>query len=219
MNEKTLRRPFEQVKDGIWMHYGGNQGWSEKKTMRAYGCGVIGAAHVILHEENRRKENLTVLEKAEFVEFVENLRRQYLPVLPHFGINGVMLSLGINRYFRKNNMALTSHWGIGKRKLWEKTAKMLAADIPVIIGVGPNYPLFWKKNGVTLYQKKGEQYVENGTVCGHYMIVTAMDEEWLLVSSWGKKYYINKAEYIAYIRKYSNSLFCNVLCVRRTAKR
>ena len=41
--------------------------------------------------------------------------------------------------------------------------------------------------------------------------VTAMDEIWMCISSWGKKYYINRQEYMEYACRYSGFLVSNMV--------
>lgn len=206
-------RPLEKVRDTTITYYGGSQSWCEKKTMRASGCGVIACAQLIFHE--RGKSNYrAVISKAEFMDIVEHLRRHYLIVLPYFGLNGLVMSWGINRYFRRNSIKLKAHWGVWPWKLWEYVAEMLNHDILAIISIGPNFPAIWGKHKLNLCQKTADGYITVTQTVGHYVSITAMDDEWLTVSSWGRLYYINKQEYMTYVKRHSNWLFSNILYVK-----
>jgi hypothetical protein len=41
--------------------------------------------------------------------------------------------------------------------------------------------------------------------------VTGMDDEWLQIASWGKRYFIRRCEYMEYIRKNSSYFASNIL--------
>ena len=51
-------------------------------------------------------------------------------------------------------------------------------------------------------------------ISAHFVTITDMDEEWIGVSSWGAKYYINKKEYIRYVILHSNWILSNILVFR-----
>ena len=90
---------------------------------------------------------------------------------------------------------------------------MLEEQIPVVLAIGPNFPILWGNHRLTLYEKDGGIFRPKTTTRAHYVTITEMDEEWLTVSSWGKKYYVKKLEYEAYVRKHSNYLFSNILVI------
>lgn len=150
----------------------------------------------------------------EYNNCVDALRRKYLPVIPYFGMNGFMLALGLNRYFRKYHMNLKAVWCISSKKLWQRMKKMLQVDVPVIFAIGPDFPLIWRKHKLTLYKKRADgRFVSVCQTNAHFVTVTAMDKEWLRISSWGKEYYINRKEYDAYVRNYSSFLVSNMVFI------
>ena len=66
-------------------------------------------------------------------------------MIPHFGMAGWMLVLGLNRYFSHERIGLRAAFGVLPRNLWVRISAMLAHDIPVILLVGPNFPrCVWK---------------------------------------------------------------------------
>ena len=110
---------------------------------------------------------------------------------------------------------LRAQWGVRYSELWRSIEAMVDADLPAIIAVGPNMPRFWQNNRLGLYTRLPDgSYKRIGAVKAHYMSVTAIDGEWLTVSSWGRRYCISRAEYDAYTRAYSNGLLCNIAYIK-----
>ena len=44
--------------------------------------------------------------------------------------------------------------------------------------------------------------------------MTGIDEKCLKISSWGREYYIDREEYMSYIRRHSGSLVSNIVKIR-----
>ena len=211
---KTLKKPYLQIRYKDQMSYGGNQTWFEKKFMKKSACGVIGAADVLLHMRGK-----TQMTESEYMEFAKKLWKGYLPVIPGFGMNGLTLMLGLNGYFIKKKMPYRAYWNVSGRKKLAKIDQMLSKDIPVIFSVGPNFPNFRGKATVRLYIKNSDgNYGKASKVRSHYMIVTGRDGSYLQLSSWGKEYYINYAEYQDYIKQYSSHLVSNIVCIKELKK-
>lgn len=218
-----LIHPLECIRDGKNKYYGGAQAWSESKTFRGYGCGVIAVAHIALHEKNQsvwnehvaEKRNSKIIEKDEFMELVNSLRKRYLFVIPKFGLNGIFLTIGSNFYFRKAGLGLRARWGCMPWNIWKRIDRMLEADIPVLLAIGPNFPFLFGKRKLNLYGKKNGVYQKETETIAHYVTVTASDEAWLEISSWGRRYYINKLEYKKYVSRHSAWLFSNIMVVKR----
>ena len=61
--------------------------------------------------------------------------RDYLPLIPHFGMPGWVLVVGLNAYLAKYHTGLTASWGFGHKKLWNRMSAMLSHDIPVILSL------------------------------------------------------------------------------------
>lgn len=206
---KTLSKPFLKVKSKRETAYGGNQGWFSRGFLKKYGCGVVSAADVLLCLEGK-----TYVTEEEFLEFAGMLWKYYFPVIPGWGMNGITLMCGLNRYFHKNGMNYRSFWCLSEKKMIARIDAMLDQGIPVIFSVGPNFPKIWGKEKLSLYRKDGQgNYAEAAKTKAHYMIITGRDGRWLEVSSWGKKYYIHKAEYDGYVKKFSSFLFSNIVCI------
>ena len=174
------------------------------------GCGLISAADVIFYLEGKRK-----ITEAEYVEFAKKLWKWYLPVIPGFGMNGLTLMNGLNRYFQNHGLSYRAHWKISGRKLFSRIDRMLSDDIPVILSVGPNLPFVWKKEKLTLYIKNHEgNYLQTVKTKAHFVTVTGRDGTWLRISSWGKEYYISIREYREYVKRHSSFLVSNVIDIK-----
>ena len=48
------------------------------------------------------------------------MRRDYLPLIPHFGMPGWVLVVGLNVYLTKYHTGLKVSWGFGRKKLWNR---------------------------------------------------------------------------------------------------
>ena len=205
-----LRTSFLQVETKTGRSFGGNQAWFAYPFLKKSGCGVISAANLLLYMKNKQ----CVTEK-EYMDFARQIWLQYFPVVPGFGMNGLILMLGLNRYFYKNGMPQRAYWKISGRGLWNAVDKMLSKDIPVILAVGPNFPKMWKKEKLSLYTKSmNGNYVAVSKVHAHYVTVTARHGLWLQISSWGKQYFINIEEYRAYVKKHSSYLLSNIIFIK-----
>ena len=97
---------------------------------------------------------------------------------------------------------------------------LIRKNKPVILSIGPNSPNVWGKEGVKFYLNKDGKMVQSvkNNVKSHYVVVTGVETigrvEYLVVSSWGKKYYINYKEYREYIKKHGSSLTSSILYIK-----
>lgn len=226
METGRLKNPYIAVmKDGK-LSYGGNQGWGKGKTLQKYGCGVIAGTDMLLylslHKEYCKGREFKsqglesgIPEADVYMEAVKKMRRKYFPVIPGFGMPGWLLCAGMNRYFLKNRIPLKASFGMLGRYMDSRGSAMLTHDIPVILAVGPNFPIPLRKHKLTFYEKQGEAYKAVCQVSAHYVVVTGWEGQWLQISSWGKKYYICQWEYQEYVRKHSSFLVSNICYIRK----
>ena len=136
-------------------------------------------------------------------------------MIPKLGINGLMLAGGLNLFFLRYSLPFRASWGIGSGKLFQQIEEMLARDIPVILAVGPNFPLFWQKNKLTFYASAASGDLRAAcSINSHYVTVTGSDENYLKISSWGREYFIDRGEYLSYIRRHSGSVVSNIIKIR-----
>ena len=222
-----LKNPYVSVSNGPLVSYGGNQMSSENKTERSVGCGVVAALDLVLYlshyhlssDHNGIKmlfPEQWPLDQRQYLSLLRLFRKKYIPLIPGHGINGLSLALGLNALFLKHRLPFLAVWGVPYAKLWSSIREMLEQDIPVVFSVGPNFPAFWRHEKLRFYvQRTDGAYVPGPQTHAHYVTITGMDEEWLRISSWGKKYYISRREYIEYVRKHSTRLVSNILYIRK----
>ena len=217
--EHKLKHPYISViKDGT-CSYGGNQSWSARWDLRRCGCGAVAMTDLALYLARYHGWDGPVLPdpapQADYDRLCGSLQRKYLPMLPPVGINGLTLAVGISLYCRVHKIPLQAFWGVRVKNLWTAMADMLDRDLPVIFSVGQNIPRVWENHKLNLYKKTGDGvYTAVSRVRAHYMTVTAMDDTWLTVSSWGKQFCIHREEYEAYGKRHSIALVNNLVWLK-----
>lgn len=224
----TLKHPYVAVeKDGI-ISYGGSQTMSESKVMRRCGCGVVGGIDLLIylakyHDECRCEDFpdellWDIIREEAYDRCSRMISRKYMPVVPPFGMNGLTLVLGLNLLFRRYGMPMSARWGVKRSELWQSIETMLAQDIPVILSIGPNFPRVWQKNKTTLYVRQLDDHPHRAaSTHSHFLTVTGIDEEWLRISSWGRKFYISRNEYEEYVSRYSNGVLSSIVYIENKA--
>lgn len=237
-----LSRQYVQVrrnKNGE-VTYGGDQNFfagapagSVDARKQRMGCGVTAFGDMLLYlgggsqayrtGENEKYIN-RILSEEEYRAYY-NLIYNYLGQISaraNKGLSGVRLWSRFNRLSRREKWKLWSKWGLSGRKLYRRIVEMLDSDIPVIMCVPV---LFGKKNkgqGLTFYQKENGVYQKKCTVTAHYVVISELIEEngrtYFGISSWGKKYYIDREEYELLIRKhFLGTILGNILYIRQKA--
>ena len=220
MSEHALKNEFISVsKEGL-VSNGGNQTWSENAVIRKCGCGVISSLDLLLylgrHHCGDQAPETRPIPLKDYDRMCVELSRRYIPLLPPFGTNGAALALGLNRVFSRYNMPFRASWQLSGSKMMGKVENMLDADIPVILSIGANFPLFWQDNRVNLYSRDSlGRMRRTSSAKAHYVTVTGSELNALRISSWGREYYINKGEYFSYIHQHSNSIISNILMIER----
>lgn len=217
----SLSRPIISViKDGH-TSYGGNQRLFETPTMRGYGCGVIGGADLLFYlalkcpeyatpYTGRPESNEVSFEQYE--RLCSRLRRDFMPIIPHFGKTGPALAVGLNLYFSRYNIPLHARWCVSHDKIFERMEEMLRADLPVIFSVGANFPNFFGKHRVKLYTRSDDGVMRpTASTRGHFMTVTGLDADFIRVSSWGTEYFISRSEYLGYTKRYGSAVTSNLM--------
>ena len=205
-----LKRPYPCVQYGEMGSCGGDQNWFADENFRRCGCGVIACADTLLYLRGR-----TALSREEYINYVNSLRK-YFPLIPHRGIDGVRLAIGMNLCLRREGLALRAGWSASGRRFWDRLAAMLADDLPVVLSVGPNFPRVWGTETLALYRKTEDGgYVGAERTRAHFLTATGLDGERIRVSSWGQELYIERADYERYMRVNSTALLTNLLQLRR----
>ncbi len=225
-----LKHPYISVGYQNSRSFGGSQMQSGSKTMREVGCGVIAALDLLLYLRRyhdgcegvffKEAAQDGVIDAEEYDLLSQKLSRAYFPLIPKLGVNGLMLAAGLNVFFLRYHFPFRAHWGIGSRGLFERIEELLGEDLPVILSIGPNFPLFWKKDTLPFYvPSHGDTPCSACEVRAHYVTVTGIDERYLHISSWGKAYLIDRNEYSDYIRHSSGSVVSNIVRLRRIPSR
>lgn len=208
--EIELQHSYIAVKTPYGLSYGGNQGWSDGNLKRC-GCGVVAALDLMLYlcrwhdvPEAPKLKALIASDPISLEDYKHALRymtANYLPTIPRFGINGIMLAAGVNLFFLKNKLPYRAYWGLTGLQFPQAAETMLAADIPVLLSVGQNFPKVWGKEKLTFYRQRPDgSFIPATRTKAHMVTVTGMDADWLRLSSWGVCYFIRRTEYRAYVR-------------------
>ena len=221
----SIRHNYISVDNGLRRSFGGNQMSSASRSMREVGCGVIAALDLLLYlcrfhpgcscDFFAKAAEAGCIAAHEYDDLALKLSRRFFPVIPKLGINGIMLAGGLNRFFRRYGLPFRAAWGIGSVRLFSEIEDMLSRDIPVILSVGPNFPLFWQKHELNFYAARPDGSIFRAcSIKAHYVMVTGIDEKRLYISSWGRAYSIDRGEYLDYIRRRSGSIVSNIVKIR-----
>ena len=205
-----LKGPYVSVSDGVRFSYGGSQMRSGKPAIRKCGCGPVAALDTVLYLEQRDRTDPIML--ADYNAMLEECCRRFFPLIPPFGINGLVFTLGMNRLLRERGLPYRALWMVSGEKLWMRVQEMLDRDLPVILSVGPNFPAFWKNKRLPFYVKTADDTYRRATAAkAHFVTVTGMESDWVCISSWGRQYYLNRAEYDRYTKENSLYAFSNIV--------
>ncbi len=205
-----LKKPYPSVQNDHSESYGGNQMLSDKAMIRRCGCGAVAALDLLHYLTGEASIPL-----ARYNEELTGVCRRYLPLIPGRGINGLELAFGVSRMLREKRLPYHALWVFSGAKLFERIREMLENDLPVILSIGPNFPRLWEKEKLRFYTRTADgRYLPAARARSHYVTVTGMDEQWLQIASWGRKYYISREEYAAFVKEYSSYLFSNLLYLK-----
>ena len=221
-----LQHPYISAALSGGTSYGGGQQHSPNAMLRRCGCGVVAAADLLLyltrwHPFGAVDYFAAMLQDSPipmsvYNSCIQNLSRTYFPMIPYGGINGLMLMTGMQLFFRRHGMPYSARWCVLQETLWERIEAMLLDDIPVIMCVGPNFPVIWGDRRVRFFvQRSDGSYAPVNAVKAHFFTVTGIDRECLRISSWGRLYYLNRQEFEDYVRRYSTSFASNILLVEQ----
>ena len=182
----------------------------------------------------KEEKTYTALKKDDYISFIRYMEKRYFHIYPKLGLSGILLALGLNLFFFFNRRSITessgcrytARWAVWPSNMLDRIKEMLSNDIPVIISIGPG---FFRKNKLKFYKKgvnaSGEEtYKQVTETKDHYVTITGVieakrpdnkDITLLEISSWGKKYYVNYAEYQQYVRHNDNYYFSNILYIKK----
>ena len=196
-------------------------GCAEMEEHTGYGCGVIAALDLLLYLARQRETGSAQSASAGgpvpwtlYDRWARQLSRRYMPVVPPVGTNGWAIALGLNAVFLRQGIPLRASWGVSRDRLWTRMGELLDRDVPVILSIGRNFPRVWRNVETAFYTPGRESGPPACSTNAHFVTVTAMDEDYLTVSSWGHPYRLSREEFDAYRREASASLLCTILDVR-----
>lgn len=183
------------------------------KYRESSGCGIVAINDVLAYLKGQTEyRDIEAYKKA----FNKAARLTFwIPV--KFGLSFIQQTFGLWLQMRLYKLPYKNRWGFSKRKLFSRMSEMLEADIPVILCIPRVHGKKAKTDMLPFYNDKG---IRVNAVNGHFVVVTAMaqDEEtekiYLEVSSWGVKYYIDYAEYVAFLKHHINGYLGNIMYIR-----
>ena len=221
----SLKNPYISIEYDNDVSFGGNQRMADSNTIKKCGCGEIAALDLLVYltkyhgcfsgAEVKTLSLFNVIPKEKYNAVLKKLSRSYFPVIPGHGMNGLGLMTGMLLYFKRYSLPYSCYWCISDKGIWDKVEHMLSQDLPVIMSIGPNFPKIWNNKKLALYTKNNEEYRHVSSVKAHFITVTGIDEHWLEVSSWGKRFYINRRLYEEYVSNNSAALVSNILYVSK----
>ena len=226
MKMLSLQHPYIRVQHEGHVSYGGGQQFCSCGMVNKCGCGIIAALDALIYLYRYHPgEEVPMLRPflaeqpipcSAYDACVDTLRLSYFPMIPHSGINGLMLAAGMQLFFRHYRLPFRARWCSSYRKLWPRMEKMLEADLPVILSAGPNFPFFWRNEKACFYVRSEDgSFHPAAAVRSHYFTVTGMDAQWLRISSWGRMYYVNRKEFERFITQKSAALVSNLLYLEK----
>ena len=111
-------------------------------------------------------------------------------------------------------MDVRAGWSASGAKFWGRLETQLENDLPAIISIGPNFPRVWGSERLPLYRKTEDGFAEAERTKGHFLTVLALDDDWMEVSSWGRRLYLERRAYADYMRR-QGALLTNLLFLER----
>ena len=186
----------------------------EDEKKQKMGCGIVALSDIFLYLSGKYNQGVQIgdrsyvnhgLKQKEYCEFYDKIYAFAGGVSLKNGVSGIKLWRKFNRMARRQGWKERARWGFSRKKIFQRMEEMLLKDIPVILCMPMALFKKEKDKGVRFYQKnqKGE-YVPYTRVNGHYVVVTELlyeeDEIYLVISSWGKQYFIKWKEYDEEIR-------------------
>lgn len=215
---------------------------SEDYKKAKMGCGGIATADVLLYLANTKPQYRTpltkplqerVLAQDEYENYYNEIYRLLGGTNMKIGMHGLKLVHMINAYAARYHLRLRASWGVSGAKRLERIESMLQAGIPVIICIPPNLLHKDKKDHVTFYTRQQKEQPDGSKTCsyravtganGHYVVITELYKEkrttkthdMLGISSWGKHFYMDYAEFEAFTKRHKcGDILGNIVYLRQ----
>ena len=153
------------------IYYGGSQMWfpanhvfSKDYILHNYGCGTIATADLFLYlalkssiyrslETEIAFRGSTLIYHENYEAYVRTVNNQYTKTRRFLAVFGTRIAHVINEYSDSYGFGYKAFWktGLSYYDMLEMMEEMLLQDIPVILSIGPNTPMFWGHKGVPFY--------------------------------------------------------------------
>lgn len=209
MKNTFLKRPYINItnENGRIIGNGANQGWFSNSpwfNVSGQGCGIISALDTLFYINGNR-----IITKADYqqaiLDFAKNIVFTKLFMHEFFGKFAIGLTpLQITIFLNKKlgtGYKVTYNGRYGHEDMLTKMEDQLQADLPVI------WSLYRPRKRITLYTYKSVpgEYIPATTTNSHYVNAIAVIHDaapnhhtMIKLSSWGKIYFIDYDEYLAY---------------------
>lgn len=220
-----LKQPFISVVNNGEITYGGSQRLHSRKAVRRCGCGIISALDTLMYMHFNKpgcnsaffaKSDVNPIAQSRYDRLVLKLKK-YIPTVYPFGTSGAVIALGLNVLFRRFRMPYSARCVVSLRSMWTRTAEMLNNNIPVILAVG--HSISFSRRYIPLYTKQADGKLKRtARARAHFVTVTAMGPNWLRVSSWGREYYMKRADLENYAKRASAPFATNIVYIYRSKK-
>jgi len=193
---------------------------AEDEKKQKMGCGIVALSDIFLYLAGKYNQCMQVdgssyvnqrMNQKKYCEYYNRIYRFAGGVSLKNGASGIKLWRKFNRMAKRQGWSERARWGFSRKKILSRLKEMLAKDIPVILCIPMALFKKDKEKGLCFYGKndKGE-YIPKTYVNGHYVVVTELfsekgdsekEEIYLVISSWGKQYFIKWREYDEQIKK------------------
>ncbi len=239
-----IQNDYIAVDNGQTPSFGGNQSWlnapsGRGRVIAGYGCGIIAAADLFwylarYHEDAKTPvtapvEDMSPVARDAYLNYIHAVERGYVRAYNHIGMTGFALSSAVNRYFADHRLNYRARWAQllldGDRA--QRTIRcMLDADLPVVISI-PGTVL--RSRALRLFgsahtelPREKERAYHYAALGGHFVTITGMTQNGcgdpvFEIASWGRKYYLDLADYIRALKRPQGVLVCGLLAVEPAA--
>lgn len=217
------RKDYVPIREGSEVKYGGVQNWWENidSVFLENGCGIIAGADVLLYVKRRKQNQYNIIEKDEYMKFVDGVRGRYINFIPFINeMTAVNISYGINKYCREHSLGMKAvsypcaFARSNRGKLKQMIRQQISNGNPVIVSAGRKFPgSVAKDNQAKMYERDSNSLIsftllEQRKMYNHYVAITGVlidrqnNQLRYQVSSWGEQYFIDYGEICNYMDHY-----------------
>lgn len=202
---------------------------TEDVKKQKMGCGIVALSDIFLYFAGKYNKGVLLqgvnyvnqkLSQSEYCTFYDKIYDFVGGVSLKNGASGIKLWRKFNRMARLQGWKERARWGISRKKILPRIKEMLRKDTPVVLCMPMALFKKDKEKGIWFYGRndKGE-YIPKTCVNGHYVVVTELlyekEDIYLVISSWGKQYFIKWKEYDELIKtRFWGSVLGNLLYIK-----